>query len=134
MQQLYWLCWLWQKARSRSEHKQAVPPRANLWTSGRSFQIDAELAEKGRFHERNQYFTRSADRALHDPAASQDAQAETTTSWVSITKDLPVLRIDHISVRSLLLGVWRSQFLEAIIVTVEETDAVIPTILLTLSP
>ena len=88
-------------------------------------QVDAELAEKGRFHERNQYFTRSADRALHDPAASQDAQAETTTSWVSITKDLPVFRIDYISAKSPLLGVWRSQLLKATTVTVKKIDAVI---------
>jgi hypothetical protein len=125
MQQRYWLCWLWQKDRSRSEHKQAAAPRANLWTSGRSFQVDAELAEKGRFHERNHYFTRSAHRALHDPAASQDAQAETTTSRVSITKDLPILRIDHISAKSPLLGVWRSQLLKASTVTVKKIDPVI---------
>ena len=88
-------------------------------------QVDAELAEKGRFHERNQYFTRSADRALHDRAASQDAEAETTTSRGSITKDLPILRIDHISTKSPLLGVWRSQLLKASTVTLKKIDAVI---------
>jgi hypothetical protein len=66
------------------------------------------LAKKGRFYERNQYFLRSAYRPLHDLAAPQDAQAETTGRWVSITKDVPILRIDHGSIKGKLLGVWQA--------------------------
>jgi hypothetical protein len=66
------------------------------------------------FYERNQYFLRSAYRAVHDPAAPLDAQAETTDHRVSITKDVPVLRIDHISTKSPLLGVWRGKRLRAV--------------------
>jgi hypothetical protein len=76
---------------------------------------DTELAKKGRLYERNQYFLRSADRAVHDPAASLDAQTETTDHRVSIAKDVPVLRIDHISTKSPLLGVWRGQRSRAVV-------------------
>jgi hypothetical protein len=61
-------------------------------------------------YERNQYFPRSAYRPLHRPAASLDAQAETTGCWVSITKDVPILRIDHISIKGMLLGVWQALY------------------------
>jgi hypothetical protein len=80
----------------------------------------AALAKRGRFHERNQYFLRTADRAVYDPAALLDAEAETAISWVSITKDVPVLRIDNLSPKPSLLGVWRSQFLKAVSVTVKK--------------
>ena len=53
-------------------------------------------------------FPRSADRAVHDPAASLDAQVETTDCGVSITKNVPVLRIDHVSIEGKLLGVWQA--------------------------
>jgi endonuclease/exonuclease/phosphatase family metal-dependent hydrolase len=69
-------------------------------------------------HERNQYFLRTADRAVYDPAALLDAKAETAVSRVAITENLPVLRIDHISTKSSLLRVRRSQLLKAISVTV----------------
>jgi hypothetical protein len=68
------------------------------------------LAKKGRFYERNQYFTRSAYRPLHDPAAPQDAQAETTGRQIWITKDVPILRIDHVSIKGQLLGVWQALY------------------------
>jgi hypothetical protein len=76
---------------------------------------DAELARKGRCDERNQYFLRSADRALHDPAASLDAQTETTDHRVSIAKDVPSLRIDHISTKGTLPGVWGGQRPRAVV-------------------
>ena len=37
---------------------------------------------------------------------SEIAQAETTDRRVPITKDVPVLRIDHIPIKDMLLGVW----------------------------
>jgi hypothetical protein len=61
---------------------------------------------KGALLEPNWYFFRSACCAGSDPAAVQDSQAETTGRWVRITKDVPVLRIDHISIQGMLLGVW----------------------------
>lgn len=45
--------------------------------------------------------------------APLDAQ-ETTDRRVSVTKDVPVLRIDHISTESALLGVWRGKPLRAV--------------------
>jgi hypothetical protein len=73
-----------------------------------SHSVDAELAKEGHFYERSQYFPRSADRAVHDPAAPLDAQVETTDCGVSITKDVPILRIDHVSIKGKLLGVWQT--------------------------
>jgi hypothetical protein len=74
----------------------------------------AALDKKGYFHERNQYLPRSAHRGVHDPAAPLEAQAETAIGWVSITEDVPVLRIDNLATKSSLLGVWRSQLLKAV--------------------
>jgi len=65
---------------------------------------------KGRFYERNQYFSRSAHRSVHDPAAPLEAQAETAVSRGSITNDVPVLRIDHVPIKGTLLGVWHAAF------------------------
>jgi hypothetical protein len=61
-------------------------------------------------YERNQHFPRSADRPLHDPAASLDAQAETTGRRVSITKDVPILRIDHATIKGNLLGMRQALY------------------------
>jgi hypothetical protein len=77
--------------------------------------VTAELARKGRFDERNQYFVRSAFRALDDPTAPLEAQAETTDHRVSIAKDVSVLRIDHISTQSSLPGVRRGQRVKAVV-------------------
>jgi len=77
--------------------------------------VDAELATKGRYCERNQYFLRAAYRALHDRAALLDAQGETTDHGVSITKDVPILRIDHLSAKNPLPGVWHGQRLKAVV-------------------
>jgi len=76
--------------------------------------VDAELARKGRSYERNQHFLRSAYRDGHDPAAPLDAKNETGDDRVSIAEDVSVLRIDHISTKSSLLGVWRSQHFEKV--------------------
>jgi hypothetical protein len=80
----------------------------------------AELAKKGRGYERNQYFLRCACSAVHDPAAPLGTQGETTNRRVRNTKNVPVLRIDHISTKSSLLGVWRGQRLKAVSITVEK--------------
>jgi hypothetical protein len=68
------------------------------------------LAKKGRLYERNQYFLRSANRALHDPGAAPAPQTETTGRRVPITKDVPVLRIDYLSIKGKLLGVWQALY------------------------
>jgi hypothetical protein len=65
-------------------------------------------------HERNQHFLRSAHRALNNSAALLDREAETAASRVSVTKDLSSLRIDHVSTKSSVLGVRRSQLLEKV--------------------
>jgi hypothetical protein len=72
--------------------------------------VVSRLAKKGRFYERNQHLLRSAYRPLHDPAAPLDAQAETTGRRVSITKDVPILRIDNVSIKGKLLGVWQALY------------------------
>lgn len=70
----------------------------------------AALAKKGRFYERNQCFSRSAHRSVHDPAAPLEAQAETAVGRVSITNDVPVLRIGHVPTEGALLGMWQAAF------------------------
>jgi len=52
------------------------------------------------------YFFRSACCAIRDLLLYKILQAETTDRRVRITKDVPVLRIDHISIQGMLLGVW----------------------------
>ena len=64
------------------------------------------LAKEGRFYERNKHFFGSSDCAFRYLAAPADAPAETTDRRVRITTDAPVLRIDHISAKGKLLGVW----------------------------
>jgi hypothetical protein len=73
-----------------------------------AYSVVSGLAKKGRFYERNRYFLWFAYRPLHDPAAPLEAQAETTGRRVSITKDVPILRIDHVSIKDKLLGVWQA--------------------------
>ena len=58
--------------------------------------------------EDNEYFVRSSDCAIHYPAALQGAQAEAADRHpIRITNDVPILRLDHISTKSALLGVWQ---------------------------
>jgi hypothetical protein len=74
------------------------------------FRLVQDLAKKGRSDERTQDFLWSADCVAHDPAAPLDAQAETADHRVSITKDVPVLRIDHVSIKGKLPGVWQALY------------------------
>jgi hypothetical protein len=78
--------------------------------SGLPISFGAGLAKKGRLYERNQYFLQSPYRAVHDSAALLDAQAETSDYRVSITKDVPVMRIDHVSIKGKLPGVWQALY------------------------
>jgi hypothetical protein len=54
--------------------------------------------------------SRSADRAVHDPAAPLDAQAETAVGRIAITKDVPILWIDYISTESPVLGMRQALY------------------------
>jgi len=67
--------------------------------------LDAEFAEKSRLYERNQHFLGAACHAVHDPAALQDAQVETAGCRIRNSKNVPVLRVDHISIEAMLFGV-----------------------------
>ena len=58
----------------------------------------------------HQYFLRTVRPAVHDPTDPLAAQAESPGRRVSITKDVPILRIDHISIEGKLLGVWRALY------------------------
>jgi hypothetical protein len=107
MQQPYWLCWLWQKVRSRSEHSRQQPKNQPLEIATA---VDAELAKERSRYERHQHCLRSALRAVYDPAAPLDTEAETAVSRVSITKDVSVLRTDHVSIQGTLLGVWQALY------------------------
>ncbi len=49
-----------------------------------------------------------------------DTEAETTGSRVRSAKDVPVLRMDHVSIKGKLPGVRRSQFSKAVSVRVEQ--------------
>jgi hypothetical protein len=90
-------------------------PRCVSTSLGRLGWGEAQLAKKGRSCERNEYFLGSACRALCNPAAALDAQDETAEQQLSITKDVPILRIDHISIKSPLLGMWRGERFKAIV-------------------
>ena len=39
---------------------------------------------------------------------TSEAQAETAVGRISITKDVPILRIDHASIKGELLGMWQA--------------------------
>ena len=51
----------------------------------------------------------TGSKALAAQIAEQDAQAANDRR-VRITKDVPVLRIDHISIKGMLLGVWPASY------------------------
>jgi hypothetical protein len=69
-------------------------------------------AEEEHADERNYCFLRSPDCAVHDPAALQDVQTETADRRpIRITKNVPILRPDHTSTKSTLLGVWQVSLL-----------------------
>jgi hypothetical protein len=76
--------------------------------SERSFAVDTKLTTEGRFYdfyERNQHFHRSAYRGVHDSAPPLDAQDKTQSRSLWISKDVPILRIDHVSIKGMLPGV-----------------------------
>jgi|HubBroStandDraft_6_1064221.scaffolds.fasta_scaffold621497_1 hypothetical protein len=53
--------------------------------------------------------------SIHDPAGPQNPQAETTGRRVSITKNVPILRIDHASIKGKLLGVWQISYIGGVL-------------------
>ncbi len=61
---------------------------------------------KGRLYECNCCFLQCADSTLRDPVALQDAQTETKDCRVRIAENVPILRADHISIKTMLLRVW----------------------------
>jgi hypothetical protein len=63
--------------------------------------------------ERNLFY-RDFDGASCRPAALPETEAEVTCSGIWVTKDLSSLRIDHVSTKSSVLGVRRSQLLEKV--------------------
>jgi hypothetical protein len=62
------------------------------------------------FDKCNQYFVRFAYRAAYEPAGSLDPQVDATDRGASITKDVPVLRIDYVSIKGQLFGVWQALY------------------------
>lgn len=73
---------------------EAVPPRA------------LEIGEQEHIYERTWNFIGSADCGIRDPAALQVPQAEITGNRVRIAEDVPVLRVNYVSIKSTLPGVW----------------------------
>ena len=71
--------------------------------------LAAQIAEQEHVCERNSYFYRSAYCAVGDSGVLQDAQAAKDRR-VRITKDVPVLRIDHIPIKGMLPGVWSASY------------------------
>jgi hypothetical protein len=61
-------------------------------------------------YERNRSFPRFADCVVHDRADPLEAQNETSGRGGRITKDVPALRIDHISPQSQLPGMWQDLY------------------------
>src|SRR5258708_29821585 len=78
-----------------------------------SYPVWCRTRQQGSLYECHQYFLRSAYRAVHDPAAPLAPQ-EKANGRVPITTDVPVLRINHISTKSSLFGVWRTKHLGAV--------------------
>lgn len=78
----------------RSRRFRSGPPRA------------LEIGEQEHIYERNYNFVGPADCGICDPAALPDPQAETTGNRVRIAEDVPVLRVDYVSIKSTLPGVW----------------------------
>ena len=78
--------------------------------SGLPYRLVAGIRQEGSLYERNQHFPRSADRAVHDRAAPLDAKGEAPGHGDWITKDVPILRIDYVSIKGKLLGVWQALY------------------------
>jgi hypothetical protein len=81
------------------------------------------------FHERNQHFLRSVDSSVCDSPASSDAP-ESGNGRVPITKDVPVLRVDHISIKSSLLGVRHRERPEEVSIAGKKSITAVLTLLL----
>jgi hypothetical protein len=73
----------------------------------------AEL-QKGGFYELNHDFLWSAYRAVHHRAPLVAAQ-ETKDRRIRKSKNVSILRVNHISTESALLGVWRGKRLPAVV-------------------
>ena len=76
--------------------------------TARTFGIPADnalLAKKGRLYERYCYVCGLAHSAVRRPVAPKVTRPETADRPVRNTKDVPVLRIDHISIEGMLHGV-----------------------------
>ena len=84
--------------------------------------MDPTLAKKECIHVRNRYYLRSVYRALHDPAAPMDPQAETTAQRVSIAKDVSIMRIDHIPTQNSLPRVWQDLYDGGVVAFTELTS------------
>jgi hypothetical protein len=74
--------------------------------SGLPCRLVAGTRQEGSLYERNHHLLRAADRAVRDPAL--DAKGETRARQGSITKDVPELRTDHVSIKGKLHGVWQT--------------------------
>ena len=61
------------------------------------------------FDKRRYYFLWSACRAVHGPAATLDARDKIRGRRVW-TKDVPILRTDHISIKGTLPGMWQASY------------------------
>jgi hypothetical protein len=72
--------------------------------------VQRTLTRKGPFYERNQYCFWLVYRALDDPDGPLDSQTETADRRGSITKDVPIVRIDHLTIKAELLGVWQALY------------------------
>ena len=68
--------------------------------------------ESGRIYEPKYYLFWSVYRRAHDPAAApKDAPNEATDCRVRNSKDVPVLWVDHISTKGVLLGVRQVSYI-----------------------
>jgi hypothetical protein len=67
--------------------------------------FDSECASKDRLYECNQCVLRTLHCAVRTRAVLQATQAETTDGRIWNSKDLPILRLDHVPIESVLLGV-----------------------------
>jgi len=65
--------------------------------------------QEGWPNERNQYFRRCADRAVHDPTVLLEKQVKTADRRIPIPTNVSVLRTNHIATQSSLPRVWRGQ-------------------------
>jgi hypothetical protein len=58
-------------------------------------------------YERNQHRLRCSYRAICDPSALQDERTETADRRDQITKDVPILRFNHVPTEGFVHGVWQ---------------------------